>query len=103
LYIQVAAELGIFGIVTFAGFVGVMLYYQRKYRRYIINKFKRRTWLWGLLMAMTIAIVTLMVVGMFGHNLYRSNWYYYGAVTIAVGFILARLNKADSEEMACVS
>jgi putative inorganic carbon (HCO3(-)) transporter len=88
LYIQTAAELGILGLVAFFTYVGFLFAYMRKYRRYIVDKFKRKTWVWGVLMAMQISTITLLVTGMFGHSLYRSNWYFYGAITIAIGLML---------------
>lgn len=88
LYIQCAAELGLVGMITFALYVGHMLAYQKRYRRAILDKFKNKDWLWGCLIAMTVSIVTLLIVGMFGHNLYRSNWYYYGGLTVTIGMIL---------------
>ena len=52
-------------------------------------------------MAMTVSIITLMITGMFGHSLYRSNWYYYGGLTVTIGMILSlKLNsvKTTTEE-----
>lgn len=103
LYIQLIAELGIVGLITFGLYVSALFYYQKKYRHYLIDKFKRRTWLWGLLMGMTLSLITLMVVGIFGHSLYRSNWYYYGGLTIAVGYIIARLDLYDQNEVKHVT
>jgi probable O-glycosylation ligase (exosortase A-associated) len=94
LYIQVSAELGLCGMITFGLFVYYMFVYQRKYRKYIIDKYRKKTWEWGVLMAMTISTATLLVVGMFGHSLYRSNWYFYGAITVAIGLILHKQNNS---------
>ena len=62
-----------------------------------MDKFRTRNWTWGLLMAMTIATVTLLAVGMFGHNLYRSNWYFYGSLTMVIGLILRNDLLTESE------
>ncbi len=96
LYIQCAAELGLIGMITFALYIGHLLAYQKRYRRVIIDKFKNKDWLWGCLMAMTVSIITLMITGMFGHSLYRSNWYYYGGLTVTIGMILSL--KLNSEK-----
>jgi probable O-glycosylation ligase (exosortase A-associated) len=96
LYIQTGAELGIVGLVAFFGYVAAMLYYMRKYRKFIVDKFRKKTWTWGLLMAMQVSTLTLLVVGMFGHSLYRSNWFFYGALTIGIGLLL-RNNRLQEE------
>ncbi|HDS01743.1 MAG TPA: hypothetical protein ENO22_01425 [candidate division Zixibacteria bacterium] len=96
LYIQAAAELGIVGLAAFFSYVGAMLYYIRKYRKYIVDKFRKKTWSWGLLTAMQISTLALLVVGMFGHSLYRSNWFFYGALTMAMGLLL-RNNRLEEE------
>ncbi len=96
LYIQTGAELGMVGLVAFFGYVVAMLYYMRKYRKFIVDKFRKKTWSWGLLMAMQVSTLTLLVVGMFGHSLYRSNWFLYGALTIAIGLLL-RNNRLQEE------
>ncbi|MBD3219123.1 MAG: hypothetical protein GF310_12680, partial [candidate division Zixibacteria bacterium] len=96
LYIQTGAELGMVGLVAFFGYVVAMLYYMRKYRKFIVDKFRKKTWSWGLLMAMQVSTLTLLVVGMFGHSLYRSNWFLYGALTIGIGLLL-RNNRLQEE------
>jgi probable O-glycosylation ligase (exosortase A-associated) len=98
LYIQTAAELGILGLVSFLAYVGVLLYYIQKYRKYIVSKFRKRTWTWGVLKAIQISTLTLLVIGMFGHSLYRMNWFFYGALVIAVGFLL-RNNRPREEAL----
>jgi putative inorganic carbon (HCO3(-)) transporter len=95
LYIQTAAELGVVGLVAFFTYLGFLFAYMRKYRRYIVDKFKKKTWTWGVLMAMQISTITLLVTGMFGHSLYRFNWYFYGAITIAIGLMMKKQNLND--------
>jgi putative inorganic carbon (HCO3(-)) transporter len=98
LYVQTAAELGIIGLVTFFVYVGALLYYAGNYRNYIIYKFRKRTWSWGVLTAIQISTLTMLVVGMFGHSLYRSNWFFYGALIVAIGFLL-RNNRLQEEAL----
>ena len=97
LYVQLLAELGIVGLITFGSYVVGLFYYMRKYRKFIIDKYRKRTWIWGVLMAMTLSTITLLVVGMFGHNLYRINWYFYGALTMAIGLILRNYEFKEAE------
>jgi O-antigen ligase len=98
LYVQTAAELGIIGLVTFFVYVGALLYYAGKYRRYVVHKFRKRAWSWGVLTAIQISTLTMLVVGMFGHSLYRSNWFFYGALIVSIGFLL-RNNRLQEEAL----
>lgn len=98
LYIQTAAELGIVGLIAFFTYLGFLFSYLRKYRKYIVDRFKKKTWTWGVLMAMQISTIILLVTGMFGHSLYRSNWYFYGAITIAIGLMLKNQSLSPDPE-----
>lgn len=90
LYIQLVAEMGIIGLIVFALYTISMLKSQKKYRKYITRVYRKKTWEWALLMSLTISIYILFLLGAFGHNLMRSNWYIYGAITAATYFILGQ-------------
>jgi putative inorganic carbon (HCO3(-)) transporter len=84
LYIQAFAELGILGAVAFFGFVFHYLKLAR--RAYALALARGPTW--ALPAAVTRAVLggtlVLLVSGVFGHNLYRSTWYMFAAMGLAV-------------------
>jgi O-antigen ligase len=81
LYIQLAAELGIFGVMAFL----IFLYFIFKENIVIKSLLRERNvWLSRLSDAFVVSIICLLVTGIFGHSLYRYTWYMIAALTAVV-------------------
>ncbi len=88
LYIELLATLGIVGFVAFMGYVAGLIHYIRKYRDMILRLSGEKDWFFYLMQALFISVIQLLVYGVFGHNLFRTNWYWYGAITICMAYML---------------
>lgn len=96
---QLIGELGLLGLLAF-----VSLYYLTVRHNLRNAVFLRRFTrpppeLAGFLSitgAISISLILLMISGLFGHNLYRYNWYYYAGLVVAMESILYSYKKKES-------
>jgi putative inorganic carbon (hco3(-)) transporter len=100
--VQLAAESGIVGIVVWMG-----LFFRNVVRN--IGKLRRiglqdpsKRWVYTYATSFAISIIALWVAGMFGHNLFRFNWYVIAALSVAMLTIVER-DKQDSPPTSAAS
>ncbi len=77
---QLLGELGFFGFIAFALFLIAVfrqLYFSRR-------KLRADSWLYHNSKAIEISLWLLLISGLFGHNLYRYNWYFLAALTVVL-------------------
>ncbi len=91
LYVQVPAELGLVGAVAFFGFMFQFLLLNRRAYREI--RIRGPGWRMEgvILQGIFGGFVVLLVSGFFGHTLFRSTWYMFAAM----GLALYRLHRDD--------
>lgn len=90
LYVQLSAEMGLIGILTFGTLVYLIFRTNVLIRRRLRRISHKRDFLYAVSLAMTVATATLMFTGIFGHSLYRINWYLYAGMTAALYEIVRR-------------
>lgn len=99
LYIQLAAELGIIGIFTFGALLFTIFRTNMRIRQRLRRLRERKSFIYGVSLAITVSIVTLMFTGIFGHSLYRTHWYFCAAITAAM-YEIVRKKSILAEESA---
>ena len=84
LFIQLFAETGLVGGVTFLGLLATLILTNRRAARL----FRERGSAWrfeiGILDGVMAGLVFLLVASLFGHSLYRSTWYVYAGIGLAL-------------------
>lgn len=90
LIIQITATTGIIGLAVWLTF---MFNSARKLKELFrkAHQSSKYHWIEIYSKAFTISIIALFVAGMFGHNLYRYNWYMIAGLTTALYSILIRM------------
>jgi len=88
-YTQVAAELGLPGIICFGAFVVLIFLENRRLRRKLEGMEQSGDVLYAhsLSVALTTALAMLLLLGITGHNMYNPNYYLVAALTVALGRI----------------
>ncbi len=85
LYGEVMGELGTLGIAAFAAFLACFWINVRWIRKtYRAHPEWDRDFLYRTTQALGLGLLLLLFEGNFGHNLFRYNWYWYGAFSIVV-------------------
>lgn len=84
MYIQIIAELGLFGLVAF----GALIWYIMRSNFRLRKQFKAagkgdHAFVW-ISYAITCSITALFVTSVFGHSLFRAHWYVCAALTLAM-------------------
>ncbi|MGB5106913.1 MAG: O-antigen ligase family protein [Candidatus Zixiibacteriota bacterium] len=84
MYIQIIAELGLVGLVTF----GALIWYVMRSNFRLRKQFKAagkgdHAFVW-ISYAITTSIAALFVTSIFGHSLFRAHWYVCAALTVAL-------------------
>lgn len=98
LYAQVAGELGLVGMIAFAGFLLVSLRTCWRARRLLSESdfgAKERIWLDRLCVSIPIMFAALLVQGLAGHNFGR--WHYYAGAALATSCLQVVLASVESE------
>ena len=83
LFIQIAATTGIVGLIVWLWFIRQLVGRLRE----MIKKARdsdRLQWMGVYSKSFTVSILALFVAGLFGHNLYRYNWYMMAGLTTAM-------------------
>jgi len=83
-YIQLLAELGVLGFVIFSALICTIIRHNMKLQKTLRDGSKKKNWNYYLSTAMMTSLGTLFVTGIFGHSLYRLNWYFIAALTVVL-------------------
>jgi hypothetical protein len=88
---QLAGEMGLMGLMSF-GFVLCCFWSNLRWmkRRARAVPGMERTFLFELSRSVGTGVVLMLAAGMFGHNLFRHNWLWYGGFLIIARFCVAR-------------
>ncbi len=87
LYGQVMGELGLLGVITFGALVlCTWLNTRRIARVYREHPEWERGFVYHLGWCLALALFLLLVLGNFGHSLYRYNWIWFGAFSIVARY-----------------
>jgi putative inorganic carbon (HCO3(-)) transporter len=86
-YTQVAAELGLPGIICFAAFVVLIFRENRRLRRRLDELAPSREVSYARALSLTLdsALAMLLLLGITGHNMYNPNYYLVAALTVVLG------------------
>jgi len=98
---KLVGELGLLGVITFFFFV----YRFSKTIAGVRQKYRDNDWdpdfLYHLSEAIKIGLIMLFVQGLFGHNLYRGNWYFFAAFVVTVAKLVEmRMERERTIEQA---
>ncbi len=92
-----AGELGLLGIGTFFFLIITFL----RNVKYVRMRYSQSGWKpdfnFNIASAIKLGIIMLFVLGLFGHNLFRMNWYIFGAFSVVLANLTAVRLQADSE------
>jgi putative inorganic carbon (HCO3(-)) transporter len=91
IYIQLPAELGLVGLVWFAGILFVVARVNRKTRQMLVAGGNVWSWHYRLAVALDISLVVLLFTGLFGHNLYRPTYYFIAGMSVALAYIVRQV------------
>jgi O-antigen ligase len=83
LFIQIAATTGFIGLAVWLTFLWFLISQMLDLRRSIISQTKS-SWAGPFINGFLVAIASLLVSGMFGHNLYRYTWYVVAALIVVL-------------------
>ncbi len=93
---QLAGELGLLGIFTFAFFIYKVTKNIKFIREYLSLKKRKDALNYQIATACKISYIMLFILGMFGHNLYRFNWYLFAAFTaITARLVISQKGEDD--------
>ena len=84
LYIQVLAELGVFGAIAFVIMQRQFLKLNRRTAVLLARMGNRRRVEAAIINGLFGGFIVLLVSGVFGHSLYRRTWYVYAGLGLAV-------------------
>ncbi len=88
LFIQLAAELGIVGVVCWVSFLWLYVRTLQRINRKVKGDESIPPAMRYFPKACIFTLIGLIIAGLFGHNLYRSGWYIMAALAIALEGIL---------------
>ena len=95
---KLAGELGLPGIIAFVYFLIVYFRSLKLVRlRYLEREWEEDLY-WFLLKALHVSMITLLFQGIFGHNLYRYNWYVYACFLVMIVQLENRRIVADEAD-----
>jgi probable O-glycosylation ligase (exosortase A-associated) len=98
LYFKLLGELGIIGIITFAGYTLCVFRLNMKSRKKLLAMHESR-FLTELPALLNIIFLQLFFAGYAAHNLYRINWFVIGAVSASISLLPALQNAPDAAEI----
>ncbi len=97
---KLISELGILGIIGFTAFIYWFVRILREAKAYYREKKKTSHFIYQMSTAIQVALLMLFFQGLFGHNLYRFNWYIFASFA-AIIYNLVKYEK-ESETPAAV-
>jgi O-antigen ligase len=86
---KLVGELGLLGVAAFIFFIIRFVQNIKYIRMKYLKSDKPPDFLFYITEAIRIGVIMLFVQGMFGHNLYRDNWYLFAAFTVIMVNILS--------------
>jgi O-antigen ligase len=95
---KLIGELGLLGIISFSFFIFTYYKALKRIRKFYVGKLRPPDFYLHIRTAILVALLMLFVQGLFGHNLYRFNWYIFAAF-LAIDYSLM-LQKHSAPEKA---
>ena len=95
LYIQLAAEMGVIGLAAWLIFIYLLISKLRYLSRRVRSEPELR-WMRLFANAITAVIITLLISGFFGHNLYRYTWYVLAGLTVSLYNMLPEVKPGEA-------
>lgn len=95
LYVQLMAEHGITGIVSWFAFIVIMLVTTRRIKLQLVDT-TEPGWLRHLPAAVQFSLFILFVAGYSSHSLYRPTWYMLAALVAATALLVEPVAKTES-------
>jgi O-antigen ligase len=97
---KLVGETGILGIVTFFWFILRFARTIKSTRRAYWDSDWGPDYVYYLSEAVKIGLIMLFVQGIFGHNLYRDNWYFFAAFMVTAAKFISERQQAEAIEEA---
>jgi O-antigen ligase len=97
---ELMAESGIIGLTAFGIFIWAVYVTLRRARRWLAKNRESpdNRMMFGLLEGILVGYALLFLLGLAGHNLYRYNWFFFGALVTVIWRLVARQIDRDSSE-----
>ena len=100
---KLVGELGFLGIAAFTFFITRFVQSIRYVKRTFFERGWQSDFLFYMTQAVLVGLIMLFVQGMFGHNLYRDNWYVYAAFIVIISKLVEqRLQSEQKRPQALV-
>ncbi len=94
MYVQIIAETGLVGLITFGGFIFTILRSNFRLRKQIRESKRPNPLITWLSYSITCSMGALFITAIFAHSLFRGHWYYCAGLTVAL-LILTRAHLAN--------
>lgn len=95
---KLVGELGLVGIAAFTFFMVRFAQSIKYVKRTYFERHWKRDYLYYMTQAVLVGLIMLWVQGMFGHNLYRDNWYFFAAFIVIVGKLVEQRLSVEREQ-----
>jgi probable O-glycosylation ligase (exosortase A-associated) len=99
LYFKLLGELGLFGVVTFGGYLICVFRLTSGLRKQLQNS-KESKFLKELPSMLSVMLCQLLFAGYAAHNLYRSTWFIIGAIAASINLLPALQHVGESRNAA---
>jgi putative inorganic carbon (hco3(-)) transporter len=93
LYVQLIAELGMVGVLTFVPLIAFMMHRNFRLRRRLQELKMTDTFVKWLSYSITCSVGTLFFTSIFGHSLFRLHWYWCCGLTVILWTLVDRQTK----------
>jgi hypothetical protein len=94
---ELLGEMGTLGALTFASILAGFLINRNRILRLYAQEHWEQDFIYHLARAIGTSVVLLLFAGLFGHNLFRCNWLWYGAfLVLAVDIVKRRAQESQS-------
>jgi len=100
LYVQLIAELGLAGVVTFVPLVFYMIWQNFRLRKLMRERGAKSGLLRAVSYSITCSIGALFITSIFGHSLFRMHWYWCCALTVVLWRLFRNVNPEEVQELA---
>jgi probable O-glycosylation ligase (exosortase A-associated) len=90
LYFKILGELGLLGVITFTAFVATFFKVNARIRALLLEQGDAPPWLRFYPLACNLVIIGLLYCGYAYHDVYRSTWYFFAALSAALLLTLER-------------
>ncbi len=96
LYFKTLGELGLLGVITFGGYIVSLIALNRSLTRRFSTE-EDDPVIAGFGSACNLAVILLLFAGYSAHDLYRSTWYTFGAISAAVSLLAPAEAREDAK------